>query len=99
MENLIAEGRSLAEEVNVVNYEETVDKANEWLQKLEGAISDKAVTDEIYQIAARVFKPKFINANPFLAAPIINLIEEKIVFFQQKVGDIIDILLQQNTTK
>lgn len=92
MENLIAEGRSILEDVNAVNYEDTVDRANVWLQEIEKAISDKAVTDEIYEIAARVFKPKFINSNPFCASPVLNVLDEKIEFFKQKLDEIIDVL-------
>jgi len=95
MDNLIAEGKSIIEDVNAVNYEETVDRANDWLQQIEIVISDKEVIDEIYEIAARVFKPKFINDNPFFSTPVLIKMEEKVAYFQEKVQDIIDVLQQQ----
>lgn len=98
MENLIAEGKSIIEDVNEVTYEETVDRANNWLTELESYIADQKIIDEIYEVAARTLKPRFINHNPFVAPPMLNQLEEKVTFFQQKMGDIINILEQQNLT-
>lgn len=91
MELLIAEGKSIIDEVNAINYEDTVDAANDWLSRVEQAV-DPAIMDKIYRIAARTLKPKFITNNPFVVLPVTIELDEKVEFFQKKLVEIVEIL-------
>ncbi|NLO63733.1 MAG: hypothetical protein GX095_00640 [Clostridiales bacterium] len=96
MENLITQGKEILEDVNAVNYEEMVDRANDWLKEIETELPDPSAVEEIYEIASRVFKPTLQNVNPFFAPPVVPTIEEKVDFFREKLEEILEVLQKNN---
>lgn len=91
MNTLIAEGKSIIDEVNAINYEDIVDAANDWLSRVEQAVTP-TIMDKIFKIAARTLKPKFNTNNPFVVLPVTIELDEKVEFFQKKLAEIIEIL-------
>jgi len=90
-DEIIAEGNGILEDVNVITYEDTVDRANEWLMSVEREF-DPATVAEIYEIAGKQYKTLFDSSNAITVTPAMEVLEDKVDFFKEKVRDILEIL-------
>jgi hypothetical protein len=90
-EVILAEGKSILENVDVFNYEEYVDRANDWLLSIE-PVYGKEISDEVFSIAQKQYKALFESSNKVTVVPVMEVLEAKVDFFKEKLRDILKIL-------
>lgn len=95
LNEIMEEGKNILEDVNVVTYEETVDRANEWLKTIEQEFDSK-LAGEVYAIAAKQYKTLFDSSNAITITPVMEVLEDKVAFFKEKIRDILEILNKES---